>query len=73
MTLLARAINEPIDWAACMTAITEAGTRVVLEIGPGRALSNLIAQRNPNLQVRSLDDFRSLEGVCRWIESRLDY
>jgi [acyl-carrier-protein] S-malonyltransferase len=73
MALLARAISEPVNWAACMTGLAEAGTRVVLEIGPGRALTHLVSARHPALQVRSVDDFRSIDGIAQWIESRLAY
>jgi [acyl-carrier-protein] S-malonyltransferase len=64
---LARQIAEPVDWAACMEACVEAGTTAFLELGPGRALSQMAAAAYPSIPSRSLADFRSWQGVFTWL------
>ncbi len=64
---LARQIAEPVDWAACMQACVEAGAVAFLELGPGRALSQMTADAYPSTRSRSISDFRSWEGVYAWI------
>lgn len=66
---LARQICTPLDWAACLQAVAEMQPDAVLEIGPGNALSRLFAELAPNVPVRACDDFRSADGVVRWVES----
>ena len=38
-----------------------------LELGPGNALATMTAAAHPGVNARSLDDFRSLAGVERWL------
>jgi [acyl-carrier-protein] S-malonyltransferase len=64
---LARQIAEPVNWAACMQACVEAGAVAFLELGPGRALSQMTADAYPSTRSRSISDFRSWEGVYAWI------
>ena len=66
---LARQICTPLDWAACLQAVAEMQPDAVLEIGPGNALSRLFAELAPNVPVRACDDFRSVDGIVRWVES----
>lgn len=66
---LARQISNPLDWAACLQAIQEMQPDVVLEIGPGNTLARLFGELAPEIPVRATDDFRSADGVIRWIES----
>ncbi|MCI1013117.1 acyltransferase domain-containing protein [Herbaspirillum sp. C7C2] len=70
--LLLRQLTEPIQWAACMDACVERGVTVALELGPGAALSRMLRERHPQLQCRSLADFRSLAGVLAWLRRQLD-
>jgi [acyl-carrier-protein] S-malonyltransferase len=67
MPLLARQIATAIRWADCMDACVEAGVNAVLECGPGSALSRMMQARHPDVQCRSLADFRSLAGVEQWL------
>ena len=65
---LALQMTHTIRWSACMDAIAEAGVDVVLELGPGVALSRMLAQRHSHIACRSLSEFRSIEGIRRWID-----
>ncbi len=67
---LARQISQPIDWAGCIEACLEAGMTAALELGPGNALAAMVSAREPRIIARSLHDFRSLEGVKRWLGAR---
>jgi len=64
---LARQIASPLHWEACLEAAFERGATAVLEFGPGRALADMAAGLRPDLPVRSLEDFRSLQGVRVWL------
>ncbi|WP_348698697.1 acyltransferase domain-containing protein [Duganella fentianensis] len=66
--LLARQLATPIRWAACMDAAAEAGIRYALELGPGAALSRMLQQRPPHISTRSVADFRTIDGILRWLE-----
>lgn len=63
-------MNHSIDWNACLTAIQENQPDVVLEIGPGSALSKMLLERNPNCLVRAVDDFKSWSGFQAWLEKQ---
>jgi [acyl-carrier-protein] S-malonyltransferase len=64
---LARQIAEPVNWAASMEACVEAGAAVFLELGPGRALSQMATAAYPSIPARSIADFRSWDGVHAWL------
>lgn len=66
---LARQVAETVDWRACMEACRAAGVTRALELGPGGALAHLVADELGGRGGRALDDFRSLEGVRRWLEA----
>ncbi|MFC0170070.1 ACP S-malonyltransferase [Pseudoduganella danionis] len=65
---LARQLAAPIRWSACMDAAAEAGISYALELGPGSALSRMLQQRHPQISTRSVADFRTLDGILRWLE-----
>jgi [acyl-carrier-protein] S-malonyltransferase len=66
---LARQISTQLDWAACLQAVREMQPDAVLEIGPGNALAKLFGELAPEIPVRACDDFRSTEGIVRWLEA----
>jgi len=66
---LARQIEQPVRWDACLAACIEHGASAFLELGPGRALSDMAAATYPQLAARSLEDFRSIDGVRRWLRN----
>jgi [acyl-carrier-protein] S-malonyltransferase len=68
---LAAQISQTVQWADCLQACVEAGATGFLELGPGYALSRMVAEIEPGLPARSLDDFRSLHGVRAWITRHL--
>lgn len=68
---LAAQISHTVQWADCLQACIEAGATGFLELGPGHALSGMAAEIAPGFPARSLDDFRSLQGVRAWIARHL--
>jgi len=65
---LAAQISQTIQWADCLSACVEAGTSVFLELGPGRALAEMASATYPHIPARSVDDFKSLQGIRLWLE-----
>ena len=66
---LARQICTPLDWAACLQTVREMQPDAVLEIGPGNALARLFSELAPDIPARACDDFRSVDGIVRWLEA----
>ncbi len=60
---LAAQISRTIDWAGCLQACCEAGATAFLELGPGGALARMV----DGLPARSLEQFRSVDGVRDWL------
>lgn len=56
-----------IEWGRCLAAAAEMGCSVFLELGPGTALARMAAQAMPGAAARSVAEFRTLEGVARWV------
>jgi [acyl-carrier-protein] S-malonyltransferase len=67
ITHLSRQIAETIVWKDCMDACAEAGVTVALELGPGAALSRMLHARHPQIECRSVSEFRALDGARRWL------
>jgi [acyl-carrier-protein] S-malonyltransferase len=65
---LARQVAETIRWDDCMDACVEAGVDKVLELGPGAALARMFHARHPQVACRSVADFRTVDGLRRWVE-----
>lgn len=64
---LALQISHPIQWEKCLAGCVEAGATVFLELGPGRALADMVTGAYPEIPARSFDDFRSVRGVLDWL------
>ena len=64
---LSRQLADTIHWEWCMDAAAEAGIGVALELGPGAALARMLRARHPHIECRSVADFRSIDGVVRWL------
>ena len=47
--------------------LAEMGCTVLLELGPCNGLSRMVRDRYPDLAVRSVAEFRSLQGVVEWV------
>jgi [acyl-carrier-protein] S-malonyltransferase len=69
---LARQLSETIVWSDCMDAAAEAGMTVALELGPGAALSSMLRSRHSQIECRSVADFRSIDGIVRWLGRHFD-
>jgi len=70
ITSLANQVCRPIRWDLCQQAAIEMGCGVFLELGPGNALSRMLRDTFPEVQVRAIDEFRSLQGVVDWVVKR---
>ena len=68
---LERQMCRTIDWAACMETIVSYRPQAVLEVGPGSALSRLLREREPQLEVRAVDDFREPAAAAAWARARM--
>ncbi|MGY3604763.1 MULTISPECIES: acyltransferase domain-containing protein [unclassified Bradyrhizobium] len=68
---LAVQISQTVQWADCLQACMESEATVFLELGPGRALSEMVAGAYHDVATRSLDDFRTLDGIRAWLTTRL--
>lgn len=64
---LALQLDRTIMWASCLDTLYERGCRVFLELGPGRALARMTQARFNDVDARSVEDFRSLDGVATWL------
>lgn len=69
---LAAQISQTVQWASCLQGCIEAGASAFLELGPGNALSDMVASAWPGVSTRSLDDFKSLQGVRAWLQQHAD-
>lgn len=70
-SLLAQ-LSNTIHWDACMDAIAENNISFALELGPGSALSAMLRARHPHIVCRSVADFRSLDGVIKWVQRQYE-
>lgn len=69
---LAAQISQTVRWDACLQGCVEGGATAFLELGPGSALRSMAGEANPSIASRSLDDFRTLDGVRSWIAKHAD-
>jgi len=68
---LAKQISQTVHWADCLDACLEAGASVFLELGPGRALTEMVTNAYSDIPAHSLEDFRSLQGARAWMADHL--
>jgi [acyl-carrier-protein] S-malonyltransferase len=64
---LADQLRSAVRWDLCLSAAVERGADAFLELGPGRALSDMAAAAWPAIPARSTEDFRSAQGVRAWL------
>lgn len=64
--------SKTVRWRACMDAIAESGATVALELGPGTGLARMLSARHPQITCRAVDDFRSIDGIVRWMTRLAD-
>ena len=65
---LATQVDHAVQWAACMDALAEQGVHCVIEVGAGTTLSKMWNQRHPEIPARSLEEFRDVAGMVRWLQ-----
>jgi [acyl-carrier-protein] S-malonyltransferase len=68
---LSRQLAERLEWGRCLEVAGELGCTVLLELGPGTALAKMAREALPGVAVRAASEFRSAEGVARWVKVRL--
>ena len=70
---LAAQISHTVQWADCLQGCIEGGATVFLELGPGRALSEMVAGTYSGVPTRSVEDFRTLQGARKWIRNQANF
>jgi [acyl-carrier-protein] S-malonyltransferase len=68
---LEASLERTIRWDEAIGTLRERGVSVCLELPPGRALSRMIDARGLGIEARAVEDFRSPEGLARWVADRL--
>jgi [acyl-carrier-protein] S-malonyltransferase len=58
---LIRQVTGAVRWVDCVHALAGAGAEVFVEVGPGKVLSGLLRQINPELKGLNVEDATSLE------------
>lgn len=69
---LSTQLGRRLEWARVLASAAELGCTVFLELGPGQALARMADENVPGAASRSVDDFRGVEGVLRWVQARLE-
>lgn len=69
---LSRQISQRLQWSACLESCMESGATVFLELGPGRALAEMVRSAYPDTTARSVDDFQTIDGVRAWLAHALE-
>jgi [acyl-carrier-protein] S-malonyltransferase len=64
---LAAQVARPLDWAASLEALGEAGVDRLLDLGPGHALADMARTALPETRSYAADAFHSLEGLRAWL------
>lgn len=68
MPRLAAQVARPIDWAATLEALIELGCDRFLDLGPGRALADMVRAVDPAVASYAAAEFRSLDGLRAWLK-----
>lgn len=66
-TALAAQISSTLHWDNALETMVEMRPDAVLEIGPGNALSKMLSDVAPSIPVRSVCDFKSIQGILTWL------
>jgi [acyl-carrier-protein] S-malonyltransferase len=69
---LAVQLYQPLKFAESLEFATESGARVFLEVGMGRALTQIAGELLPAIPARAMDDFGSIQGAAMWVRRQLD-
>jgi [acyl-carrier-protein] S-malonyltransferase len=63
-------IASPVRWVECVNALADAGVTTVLELGPGRVLTGLVRQINPEIELATAD---SREKLSEFAEANSEF
>src|SRR5258705_2022850 len=66
---LAARVANPINWAAALEGLVEAGAEKFLDLGPGHALAEMTRTAFPGVHSYAVDAFHSIDGLREWIAS----
>jgi [acyl-carrier-protein] S-malonyltransferase len=69
---LSKQISQTINFDKVIQVLYELGSDVILEIGPGKALSNIIKQQDLPIKVHSIDEFNSLQECIHWLKNAIN-
>jgi len=64
----AKQLSSMVNFEQLMQVLFELGATTILEIGPGKAIQNIIRQSGLPVKIRSIDDFNTLANVAVWVE-----
>jgi [acyl-carrier-protein] S-malonyltransferase len=66
---LAAQISRTINWEACLDSCRAVAAETYLELGPGRALTNMARETLLQARIHSVEDFRSPAGLVAWLKA----
>jgi [acyl-carrier-protein] S-malonyltransferase len=61
--LLAEQVRSPVEWVACVERMAVEGVTIVIECGPGSALTGMVKRIAPGLRVANVADRAGLEAA----------
>ena len=56
-----------LKWKNSLETMLEYGCDTALELGPGNVLSKMLQKLDPNINIRSVSDFKTIQGVISWV------
>ncbi len=63
-------LAQTVEWGQSLDTLHELGCRVMLELGPGRALSRIARERFDDVEARAVEEFSSVEAAAAWVARR---
>jgi [acyl-carrier-protein] S-malonyltransferase len=64
---LAKQMESPVRWTACVEYLVAAGVDTIVEIGPGKVLTGLVKKIDENVRVFNVFDSQSLKATAQAI------
>jgi [acyl-carrier-protein] S-malonyltransferase len=62
--LLVDQVTSPVRWEESMRKMFKEGIEKVLEIGPGKVLTDLVKRIDPSIEARNLEDLQTLKRIA---------
>lgn len=66
--LLVQQAAKPVRWVECVQTMEQAGTKVFVEVGPGKVLSGLSKKIAKNIDVLNVEDIASLQKTLDYFK-----